>query len=734
MSIRMSGLVSGLDTDSIVQELMSAQQTKKQKVVNSQTKLTWQQEIWKDLNTKLYSFYTGSLSKLRTQGNYLTKKVSSSNESAVTATATINATTGAHSVQVKSLASAQYVTSGKVGVVSADGTTSNASTSTKLTELGMEEGTVITIKNGDTEENFTVESGTTIKDFITQCKNAGLNASFDTNQQRFFISSSDSGEANAFSITTGTSLRAGADQEINAMLNGVATDDAVFGDYLAAADTIKEKLNAAIEADGGTLSDAAIDVLSSIRSGDDAEKQTVLTKYGITDEEYDALKTAYDNAKAKDDSSDTLVTAMGNYLSGATTSNELLSSFTEVAKADDSIIFASELTDAYNTLKGMDAEAYENLKGMDLSAATDDDLETAGVTREQYEAYQLLTNKVDKDQLDAQMDIYIANEIGAANPRQDGTSQLTALGLDEIDSTGKTANDNITSSNSSAMSVRWASDAVIVLDGAELRDSSNDFTVNEMTLHLTSTTLNKTTGEYDEIQLSVANDTSAVYDMVKTFVNDYNTLLKEMNEKYNAESARDYDPLTDEQKEAMTDDEIEKWETKIKDSLLRRDDTLSSLTTVMRQLALSTTKVNGKTYSLSSLGITTSSDYTEKGLLHIHGDADDDTYASDTNLLQNMLDEDPQVVMEVLTNAAKQLYDTFTTKMSRTSLSSAMTFYNDIQMTNQQRDYATEISNWDTKLADLEERYYSQFTAMEMAMQKLQSQSSYLSSLFGTSA
>ena len=143
-------------------------------------------------------------------------------------------------------------------------------------------------------------------------------------------------------------------------------------------------------------------------------------------------------------------------------------------------------------------------------------------------------------------------------------------------------------------------------------------------------------------------------------------------------------------------------------------------------------KVDGKTYSLASLGIKTSSDYTEKGLLHIAGDADDDTYSSDTNKLKQMLEEDPDVVMEVLSNAAKELYSTFTDKMARTSLSSALTFYNDKQMTTQQNQYKTEIADWDKKLKDMEDRYYKQFTAMETAMQKLQSQSNYFASMMGT--
>ena len=114
MPIRLSGMVSGLDTEAIVEERMTAQRAKQTKVENKQTKLTWKLEKWKELNTKLYSFYTNKVSKLRLEGSYMTKKVTSSDESIVSATVGSSASKGAHSLTVNSLASAQYVNSAKI--------------------------------------------------------------------------------------------------------------------------------------------------------------------------------------------------------------------------------------------------------------------------------------------------------------------------------------------------------------------------------------------------------------------------------------------------------------------------------------------------------------------------------------------------------------------------------------------------------------------------------------------
>ena len=114
MPIRMTGLTSGLDTESIVNQLMSAQRTKQTKVENKKQKLEWKQEIWKGLNTKIYGFYKDSLSKMKYSSNYSTKKASVSDSTKLTATASTKAAAGSYKVEIKSIASVQYVTSGKL--------------------------------------------------------------------------------------------------------------------------------------------------------------------------------------------------------------------------------------------------------------------------------------------------------------------------------------------------------------------------------------------------------------------------------------------------------------------------------------------------------------------------------------------------------------------------------------------------------------------------------------------
>ena len=99
MAMRVSGINSGLDTDSIVQELVSAYNTKTEKYQKEQTKLSWKQEIWKGLNTKVYSLYN-NVGKLRFSSAYNTKKTTSSDTTKATVTASSSAVSRAVSLRI----------------------------------------------------------------------------------------------------------------------------------------------------------------------------------------------------------------------------------------------------------------------------------------------------------------------------------------------------------------------------------------------------------------------------------------------------------------------------------------------------------------------------------------------------------------------------------------------------------------------------------------------------------
>lgn len=304
-------------------------------------------------------------------------------------------------------------------------------------------------------------------------------------------------------------------------------------------------------------------------------------------------------------------------------------------------------------------------------------------------------------------------------------SALASLGLTNFDGTTE-IKENDAANNGTGMVVIAAKDTEVEYNGATLTSNTTNISVSGLELEILGTT------EGETVNITVTNDVSGIYDTIKDFLSEYNALLKEMNSYYNADSAKGYDVLSDDEKEAMKDSEVEKWEDKIKDSLLRRDSTLNSIISSFRNKMMGTfTASNGKTYSLSSIGISTSGDYAEGGLLHIRGDEDDAEYADEKNVLKQLLEEDPDAVTDVFTHLTESLYTDLQKKMSRTPLSSALTFYNDKEMNSQLSDYKTRISKLEAKFNEMEDRYYKQFTAMEKAMANMQSQQNSLASYLG---
>ena len=149
---------------------MSAQSLKKTKVEREKTKLEWKQTKWAELNTKLLKLYNEHVSKLQLQASYMTKKASVSDSTKVSIKANNKAANGSYSLEIKSIATSQHLTGGKINADSVN---------TKLTEI---DPTLlnkeITITNGDKTKKFAVTSETTIQDFTKALGEAGLSANY----------------------------------------------------------------------------------------------------------------------------------------------------------------------------------------------------------------------------------------------------------------------------------------------------------------------------------------------------------------------------------------------------------------------------------------------------------------------------------------------------------------------------------------------------------------------------
>lgn len=571
MAMRVSGINSGLDTDSIVQELVSAYNTKTEKYQKEQTKLSWKQEIWKGLNTKVYSLYN-NVGKLRFSSAYNTKKTTSSDTTKATVTASSSAVNGTQKLHVLATAQSGYLTGGKLSlreeVTDTDGTTKlkdvkgTVKAETKLSEIGFTgDEASLNINTTDEEGNAVTKTvsltkDSTIQDVVNALKDNGLNASFDVNNGRIFVSSKSTGKAADFSLVSAT------------------------------------------------------------------------TK------------------------------------------------FVEKKDADGNVI--------------KDSNGKPTMESVALSA-----------------------------------------EEQAASKKLIGL-----LGLD-------TDSSNAYGDKAAKINGR---DAVIVLNGVKYTNTTNDFAINGLNISVNGVTDDVADPDSDAclsglndstaVSINTTTDSQGIYDTVKDFLTEYNNIINEITKLYNADSAGSYEPLTDDEKDKMSDTEIEKWETKIKDSLLRRDNSLSSVMNAMMTSMSQSIEINGKSYSLSSFGIQTlgflNAAENEQNAYHINGDEDDENTSGKEDKLMAAITSDPDTVIEFMKQLTTNLYKSIDDQMQSNDLRSRYKIYNDKEMDKQYTNLTKTIKEWESKVSDKEDYYYKQFSNMETALAKLQSQTSSISSMLGS--
>lgn len=271
-------------------------------------------------------------------------------------------------------------------------------------------------------------------------------------------------------------------------------------------------------------------------------------------------------------------------------------------------------------------------------------------------------------------------------------------------------------------------DAAINLDGTDLTESSNNFTISGVTYNLAST---------GSTTVSVAADVNTIVSNVQSFVNAYNTMLTSLNTEVSQPVYSNYLPLTDDQKSQMKDSDITAWTTKAKSGLLHNDSILQDAINNMRNnISDPISGLTGTYNSTASIGITTG-DYTENGILHL-----------DTDKLKAALQADPAIVNKIFgttgssgnTNSqgiAVRLNNSLNNTVSQiqtvAGITPDTTTDTSSNLAIQIKDYTSRLTAMSTQLQDLQTRYYNEFDAMESALQQLNSQSSFISSLTSSS-
>lgn len=281
-----------------------------------------------------------------------------------------------------------------------------------------------------------------------------------------------------------------------------------------------------------------------------------------------------------------------------------------------------------------------------------------------------------------------------------------------------------------------AKNAFLFVNDRMYESQSNTITINGVQLTVEKTTVNQTdpkvnptTGD-TPVTIKTTSDTETAMQTIKSFVEDYNSLISLLNTKLDENKYRDFKPLTDEQKSAMKDTDITNWTDKAKSGLLKNDDILRSALSSMRGI------ISGQVVNLADLGITMGS-YNSGGKIVL-----------DEVVLKKALTENPQKAVDLFQGTGSEanngIFDKLADKVSEsldslvkrvgTSKFSAdltVSYKEESVMGKKLKEYNSRITNMLTILENTETRYYKQFTAMETAMNKLNSQSS---SLFSTTS
>ena len=267
--------------------------------------------------------------------------------------------------------------------------------------------------------------------------------------------------------------------------------------------------------------------------------------------------------------------------------------------------------------------------------------------------------------------------------------------------------------------------AIITFNGGmDIEFASNQFTFNNINFNLKKADPGAT------VNLVVESDLDAVVDKIKAFVENYNSVMEKIDGKLTEKRYRDFAPLTDEQKADMKESDIEKWEEMARSGLLSGDTLLSGLYSDIRMSTSSAVAGEGKYRTFSSIGITTLAWY-DHGKLYI-----------DEDKLRNALTEDMDGVIKLFTASkekdgmdgiATRLYSTVNQGMKSITekAGSASSLVDQSFLGKEIDDVNDRIRQMEDYLIRVEERYWAQFTAMESALQQMQSQSDWLTAQLG---
>lgn len=794
-NLRLGGITSGFDTEAMVTQLLSSYQTRIDKQSQKITKLSWQQSAYQDITKKITEFKNTYFDVLKRDTYLMSPSTFNKFKADVTATSnadaagltvstTSNSSSGSYKIKLNQAAKASTaqgnsITSGNFKL-DLDKALSSASGEVKTNDDGSETWTMnfaLDVQVGGIRKTISFSADALLgADGNVADKDAAKSSIIDSLNQKLQESFGYSGKTSGATGATDANgkewflqVKLGSDGKAEFQVGGnasvsVAENKGNFGlaqpkeKVAISTGSVVTGVNAFQVEIGGKNVSVAFNGVSSTyydsksQTGNEAilaeykELKTAAYRksYNLADNEIvsdeQLEKFTYSNEQAaKDKNAASIKEALkgvagytfnfdGTYVTAADSNgNSVDFSMTSVeggtlgltkASASNKISSGSTLSDL-----GFKPEAdgtYKlNINGTEISLDKKSTISSmmsavnksaAGVTM----TYSSLTNSFTLE----------SKEFGGAGKVEVGDTSLgRSLGL--VDDNG-------------TVGASEGQNAIFEINGQEVYLNDNTYTLDGNTFTFND---NMTIGE--TYTVNIAKDSTTVKDALKKFVESYNKLIDDVYGYIGKSPAKDddgntYEPLTDAEKEEMSEDEITKWEEKAKQGVLYNDSTVSTVMSQMRSaLYTSVTLDDGSKFGIYNLGIKTSSEWSEHGKLQIDENAFDKAFENNEDAIIKLFTDSDTGMMKKLnsvidgavkSSGAANTRGTLVRKAGKadSSVTTDSTIYKEMV---KMQDRLKELQDrYNTK----EEYWWKVFTNMETAMADLNSQTSYISSYLGT--
>lgn len=753
-----SGMASGMDTESMVEALLSGTQAKidKQNALKQQT--IWKQEIYRDLITQINSFqskfFKKSFSDFSSTSlmspSFFNAMSIASTSSAIRASVDSSAAVGSHSVKVSQLATASKVTStSAAGKHDLEGTANISEMyKTAMKDALAEERTVSLSVNGKAidvdfsdlvKENAAdnkVEYPTPqqIADRLNEAlsKFDGISATVNTDG-KVVITSTNTDDKGKY--TDEIKVLTSSSSEGLAMTGLVAGASLGKDGTMTAANAPKTEGDVTFNVDityDGAKTTVKIDMEKVMEQADEAAQRREIQR-----QFQEQVDFAFGEGKVQMSMDDTTggfklstqyktsTVMISGDNANQTTLGVLNGESNRIGIGGDLGMYFKDAFDADGkasfSINGKTIEVNKDMTISEMMRAVNNSGAGVTMTYQSNSGTFSLTANSSGDGF--KIDIQDTN----------GSLMASVFGADGSSTTYTTDIDGGTSvQDPDSGAVRIGNfvegkDAIFEFDGVAMARNSNTISQDGLTMTFTNTTDQAET-------LTVNRNTDQIVDGIKGFIEEYNALLDKINGLVDADAEyRDYAPLTDAQKKEMTEKEIEKWEEKAKTGLLRRDNVLESFLQSMRSVLYE--RPADSAYALYDLGIDTG-DYTQKGKLFMDADGE--------AKLRAALESNPDEVAKLFTSEdgiGNKMNDILN-GVANTSSGSPGTL---VQIAGVKGGASEASSDYNQRLSEIEQkiknlknayeleknRYWSKFNAMEKLVSQMSSQSAWLSQQFG---